>query len=105
MATKLFVGNLSYQTTEDGLRVVFEGDDRKVESVTIVSDRGTGRSRGFGFVEMVTEDDANAAIDKINGQELDGRPRTGLSHPQPRITRPLRPDSQTGLRSRAVSLR
>ncbi len=74
MASKLFIGNLSYQTTEDGLRALFEGDSRKVESCTIVSDRNTGRSRGFGFVEMATEEDANAAIDKINGQELDGRP-------------------------------
>ena len=74
MATKLFVGNLSYQTTEDGLRALFEGDGRNVESVTVVSDRNTGRSRGFGFVEMATEEDANAAIDQINGQELDGRP-------------------------------
>ena len=74
MATKLFVGNLSYQTTEDGLRALFGGDDRKVESVTIVSDRNTGRSRGFGFVEMATEEDANSAIDQVNGQELDGRP-------------------------------
>ena len=74
MATKLFVGNLSYQTTEDGLRAVFEGDGRKVESITVVSDRNTGRSRGFGFVEMATEEDANAAIDQINGQGVDGRP-------------------------------
>lgn len=81
MATKLFVGNLSYQTTEEGLRGLFEGGGRKVESVTIVTDRNTGRSRGFGFVEMATEEEANAAMDEINGQELDGRAlRVDLAH-------------------------
>ncbi len=69
---KLFVGNLSYDTTDDGVRSFFESAGHSVESVTVVLDRDTGRSRGFAFVEM--DDEAGrAAIEALNGQSLDGR--------------------------------
>ncbi len=74
MAKKLFVGNLSFQTTESDIREAFE-QFGSVESVAIITDRDTGRSKGFGFVEM-PEDDANKAIGKMNGAELNGRALT-----------------------------
>ena len=74
MGTNIFVGNLSYQTTEDGLRALFESSGGSVVRVKIVTDRDTGRPRGFGFVEMDTDDAASAAIEAFDGQELDGRP-------------------------------
>jgi len=69
---KLYVGNLSYGTDEDALRQTFSqhGD---VESVNIIVDRDTGRSKGFGFVEMPDDEQAKAAIEALNGAELDGR--------------------------------
>ncbi len=72
MAKKLYVGNLSYGTSEDGLRAAFSqyGD---VASVNIVIDRDSGRSKGFGFVEMSSDDAAVAAISGLNGRGLDGR--------------------------------
>ncbi|TFG82524.1 MAG: RNA-binding protein [Spirochaetales bacterium] len=72
MAKKLYVGNLSYGTTEDGLRAAF-GQYGDVASVNIVIDRDSGRSKGFGFVEMSADDAAMAAISGLNGRELDGR--------------------------------
>jgi RNA recognition motif-containing protein len=72
MAKKLYVGNLSYNTTEDGLRNLFSGFGT-VASAKIVFDRETGNSKGFGFIEMGTEEEANAAIAGTNGRELDGR--------------------------------
>lgn len=69
----IFVGNLSYSTTEDGIRSFFEANGA-VESVRVITDRETGRSRGFGFVEMPNDEEALAAIEAMNGQELDGRP-------------------------------
>ena len=72
MATKLYVGNLSYQTQEEDLRDQF-AQFGTVVSATIVTDRDTGRSRGFGFVEMSTEEEARSAEAGMNGQELDGR--------------------------------
>lgn len=70
---KLFVGNLSYNTTEDALRSLFEGDGRTVNRVSIVLDRDTGRSRGFGFVKMPDDGAGRAAIDALNGTEVGGR--------------------------------
>jgi RNA recognition motif-containing protein len=72
MAKKIYVGNLSYHSTEDSLRNAFAqfGD---VVSANIVMDRYTGSSKGFGFVEMGSDQAANAAIAGMNGQELDGR--------------------------------
>ena len=73
MANKLYVGNLSYSTTEESLRTAFEAEGRRVERVTIVTDRDTGQSRGFAFVEMSSPADAEAAISALDGRELDGR--------------------------------
>ena len=69
----IFVGNLSYSTTEDSIRSFFEAHGA-VESVRVITDRETGRSRGFGFVEMPNDEEAQAAIQAANGQDLDGRP-------------------------------
>jgi RNA recognition motif-containing protein len=72
MNRKLFVGNLSFSTEESTLQDLF-AQAGQVESVRVMRDQATGRSRGFGFVEMATEDDARAAIEKFNETELDGR--------------------------------
>jgi RNA recognition motif-containing protein len=72
MATKLFVGNLSYSTTDDRVRQAFS-QFGQVLSATVVTDRATGQSRGFGFVEYESESDANNAIESLNGTVLDGR--------------------------------
>ena len=71
--TRLYVGNLSYQTNEASLREVFEQEGRKVSEIKIVTDRETGQPRGFAFVEMASPADAEAAIASLNGRELDGR--------------------------------
>jgi len=92
--TKLYVGNLSYGTTEDRLRQKFE-EFGAVESVNIVKDRETGRSKGFGFVEMVDENDANSAIEKLNSSDLDGRTMT-VSNARPRQDRPSAPRGGSG---------
>ncbi|PIR92381.1 RNA-binding protein [Candidatus Falkowbacteria bacterium CG10_big_fil_rev_8_21_14_0_10_44_15] len=72
MAKKLYVGGLSYDTTDDGLRDAF-AQAGSVTSAAVVTDKFSGRSRGFGFVEMATDEEATAAIDMWNGKELDGR--------------------------------
>ncbi len=72
MATKLFVGGISFQSSEETLRNAFAQAGNVVSSV-IMMDKFTGRSRGFGFVEMATQEEANAAIEMWNGKELDGR--------------------------------
>lgn len=72
MAQKLFVGGLSFSTTSERLREVF-AQAGTVESATVVTDRDTGRSRGFGFVEMATNEDAESAVRMFNGRDLDGR--------------------------------
>ncbi len=69
---KIYVGNLSFSTTEDSLRTKFE-EFGQVEEVAIITDRDTGRSRGFGFVTMPSSDEATAAIEALNSVELDGR--------------------------------
>ena len=69
---KLFVGNLSWNTEETSLRDMFEAHG-EVEDVRIITDRDTGRSRGFGFVTFVNSDDAKNAMEALNGTELDGR--------------------------------
>src|SRR3954469_2403185 len=71
MSKKIFVGNLSFNTTEGDLDTLF-GQVGAVESVSIITDRATGRSKGFGFVEMSNED-ADNAIQKLNGSEFGGR--------------------------------
>jgi len=72
MSTKLYVGNLSYRVTSEDLQEYFAAAG-PVDSANVVFDRETGRSRGFGFVEMSSDDAANAAIAQFNGQEYDGR--------------------------------
>lgn len=72
MSNKLYVGNLSFRVTSEDLQEYF-GAAGTVESANVVFDRETGRSRGFGFVEMASSDDANNAIAQFNGTEYDGR--------------------------------
>ncbi len=72
MSTKLYVGNLAFKTTSQELQQLF-GQAGTVESASVVEDRDTGRSRGFGFVEMSTQEEANSAIQQFNGADLGGR--------------------------------
>ncbi|MFW7379900.1 MAG: RNA recognition motif domain-containing protein [Oligoflexus sp.] len=85
MNKKLYVGGLSYSTTEQGLRELFSrvGD---VDSVNVITDRDTGRSKGFGFVEMANEADAESAIQEYNGLEFEGR-RLTVSEAKPQAPR------------------
>jgi RNA recognition motif-containing protein len=85
MATKLYVGNLSFQTTSDELRDHF-AQAGNVESASVVEDRMTGRSRGFGFVEMASAEEAAAAIEQLNGKEFGGRNLT-VNEARPRTDR------------------
>ncbi len=72
MSTKLFIGSLAYAVTDDSLAEFF-AQVGTVESAKVIIDRDTGRSKGFGFVEMADEEGAKAAIDQLNGKELEGR--------------------------------
>jgi len=72
MGRKLFVGNLSFDTTESDLESFF-GEIGACASVAVITDRDTGRSRGFGFVEMSSDQDAERAVSALNGRELQGR--------------------------------
>ncbi len=72
MSTKLYVGNLSFDTTDSSLRQLFE-QAGTVESASVITDRYSGRSRGFGFVEMATSAEGRKAIEELNGKSLDGR--------------------------------
>lgn len=83
---KIYVGNLSFNTNEDTLRATFE-QHGAVASASIVTDRETGRPRGFGFVEMDDPNQAQAAINALNGATLDGRPLT-VNEARPREDRP-----------------
>jgi RNA recognition motif-containing protein len=85
MAKNLYVGNLNYDTTQERLQELFEAYG-EVVSANVITDRDTGRSRGFGFVEMANEDEADAAIDGLNGQEVDGRTLT-VNEARPRADR------------------
>ncbi|MHC5063592.1 MAG: RNA recognition motif domain-containing protein [Planctomycetota bacterium] len=73
MSNRLYVGNLSFDTTEEAIAEAFGQDSRRVKEVSVVMDRDTGRPRGFAFVEMASENDALAAISALDGKELDGR--------------------------------
>lgn len=75
MVKKLYVGNLSYGTTNSDLNSMFETHGT-VESAQVIMDRESGRSKGFGFVEMSNDQEAEAAINALNGQEFDGRTLT-----------------------------
>ncbi len=72
MAAKLFIGNLDYSVTGDDLRSLFAGAGSVVDAVVIM-DKMTGRSRGFGFVEMSSDEEAKKAIETLNGSDLKGR--------------------------------
>ena len=72
MSKKLYVGNLSFQTTDQDLQQLF-AQAGTVESASVIEDRDTGRSKGFAFVEMSTDDEATAAIEQFNGKEVAGR--------------------------------
>ena len=72
MSTKLYVGNLSFQTTQQDLEELF-AQSGQVDSVSIVTDRDTGQSRGFAFVEMATNEEAQAAIQTLDGKDMAGR--------------------------------
>jgi hypothetical protein len=73
MGNRLYVGNLPFSVDESSLRSLFEQNDRTVEEVKLITDRDTGRPRGFGFVEMANSEDADKAIQELNGYEMDGR--------------------------------
>jgi len=85
MAKKLYVGNLSYNTTEDALRDIFTPLG-EVQSVKIITDAGTGRSKGFGFVEMANDEDADKAIASLNGTSVGDRTIT-VSEARPQTER------------------
>ncbi len=85
MPKKLYIGNMNYDTTEDRLRELFEVYG-EVTSVNVVTDRNTGRARGFAFVEMATDEAATAAIAALDGQTVDGR-QLKVSEAQPRKSR------------------
>ena len=84
----IYVGNLSYQASEDDLREAF-GAHGTVTSVSIIMDRATGQSRGFGFVEMASKAEGEAAIESLNGKELRGR-ALRINEARPREERPPR---------------
>ncbi|MCC7078306.1 MAG: RNA-binding protein [Acidimicrobiia bacterium] len=73
MGSKVFVGNLNFATTDESLRSAFESEGFNVEDAVVISDRETGRSRGFGFVTVGSDDEATQAIEKLNGKSIDGR--------------------------------
>ena len=101
MARKLYVGNLPYSVNEDMLRELF-GQVGEIASVSIITDRDTGRSKGFGFVEISTEEEAQEAIRRFNGYSLDNRPLT-VNEARPREERPSggrRFDDRRGPRNR-----
>jgi RNA recognition motif-containing protein len=87
MGKKLFVGNVPYNITEDQLKEVFS-EAGEVESVAVITDKMTGRPRGFVFVEMATEDGAKKAIETLNGREIDGR-ALNVNEARPREDRPM----------------
>jgi RNA recognition motif-containing protein len=86
MATKLFVGSLAWATTDDSLKEFFSAAGNVV-SANVIVDRETNRSKGFGFVEMSSDEEAKKAVDELNGKELDGRPIV-VNEARPREERP-----------------
>ncbi len=88
MSMKLYVGNLSFQTSNDDLQALFAGAGT-VESVNLIEDRDTGRSRGFAFVEMSTSEEGRSAIEQFNGRELNGR-NMNVNEARPREERGAR---------------
>ena len=89
MSKKLYVGNLSFNTTEAQLQDLFSAHGT-VRSAQLINDRDTGRSKGFGFVEMGSDQEADSAAEALNGQVVDGRPLLGLTHQELGHVRPVR---------------
>lgn len=85
---KIYVGNLSYSTSEEDLRSAFS-EFGAIDSVDVIMDRNTGRSKGFGFIERNDDSEAKAAIDGMNGKDLDGR-SLNVNEARPRAERPQR---------------
>ena len=85
MSTKLYVGNLAFQTSSEQLAELF-AQAGTVESASVIEDRETGRSRGFGFVEMSSSEEARAAIEQFNGQDFNGR-NLNVNEAKPRENR------------------
>ena|SRR5688500_10670379 len=98
MSKKIYVGNLSFQTTESDITDAFSGFGA-VESVSIITDRDTGRSKGFGFVQMVDEAAADKAINALNGTEMGGRSLT-VNEARPMVKRDSGSFAGSGRRSR-----
>jgi len=96
MATKLFVGSLSWGVNDDMLAEFF-AQAGTVESAKVIVDRDTNRSKGFGFVEMSSDEEAKKAVDELNGKELDGR-AINVSEAKPREERPRRDFNASGNR-------
>jgi RNA recognition motif-containing protein len=94
MSKKLYVGNLSYTTTQDQLRELFS-QAGEITDVTVITDRETGRSKGFGFVEMATEEGSKEAIKRFNGFTFGNRPLT-VNEARPREERPARSGGDRG---------
>ena len=94
MATKLYVGGLPYSTTEDALRDLF-AQAGSVTSATIIMDKMTGRSKGFGFVEMSSDEEASKAIELLDKKEYEGRTLT-VNEARPMEARPPRRDFNSG---------
>lgn len=88
MSKKLYVGGLSYSVTSEALKEAFS-QAGTVDSATVIIDKMSGRSKGFGFVEMATEEEAQKAIDMFNGQEIAGR-RVTVNEARPLTDRPAR---------------
>jgi len=86
---RIYVGNLSFNSTDDGLKELF-GQYGQVTSADIITDRETGRSRGFGFIEMADENEGRAAIEALNGKDFDGRD-LNVNEARPREPRSNRP--------------
>jgi cold-inducible RNA-binding protein len=76
MGNRIYVGNLPFSADESTVKSLFEQNDRSVTEVKLITDRETGRPRGFGFVEMANNEDADKAINDLNGYEMDGRALT-----------------------------
>jgi|SRR3989344_3720599 len=89
MAKKLYVGNLPYKTTQDDLAAMF-GKVGTVSSSAVISDKFTGRSKGFGFVEFANDDDAEKAVKEFNGYDIDGR-KLDVNEARPMVPRENRP--------------
>lgn len=94
MGKKLYIGNIAYGTTEDGLRQLF-AQVGQVASVAVIMDRETGRSKGFGFVEMATEEAAQQAIEKFNEYQFEGR-QIRVAEARPQADRPPRREESGG---------